>query len=75
MIDHKFTCSESNPCIYYKKLPNGEFFILLLYVDDMLVADTSMKIVSELKTHLAKEFAMKDFRGSKEDLRNDYFLG
>lgn len=68
MIDHKFTCSESDPCIYYKKLPNGEFVILLLYVDDMLVADTSMRIVSELKTHLAKEFAMKDLGAAKKIL-------
>ncbi|GLJ09188.1 hypothetical protein SUGI_0103470 [Cryptomeria japonica] len=68
MIDHKFTRSESDPCIYYKKLPNGEFVILLLYVDDMLIADTSMRIVSEFKTHLAKEFAMKDLGAAKKIL-------
>ena len=38
---HNFTQCELDLCIYYKRLPNGEFVILLLYVDDMLVASSS----------------------------------
>lgn len=68
MIDHKCTCCEFDPCIYFKKLSNGEFVILLLYVDDMLVADTSMKIVSELKTHLANEFSINDLGAANKIL-------
>ena len=53
MTEHNFTGCESNPCVYYKRLPSGEFFILLLYVDDMLVVGTSPQIVRKLKKELA----------------------
>lgn len=66
MIEHNFIRCESDPCIYYKKLLNGEFVILLLYVDDMLVDGTSSRIVGELKTKLASKFAMKDLGAAKK---------
>lgn len=66
MIEHNFIRCESDPCIYYKKLLHGEFIILLLDVDDMLVAGTSSRIVGELKTKLASKFAMKDLGAAKK---------
>lgn len=38
MTEHKFIQCESDPCVYFKQLFNGEFVSLLLYVDDMLVS-------------------------------------
>ena len=46
MIDHS--------CVYFRKFPDGNFIILLLYVDDMLI------IISRLKGELAKSLDMKD---------------
>lgn len=68
MAEHNFTRCKSDPCVYFKKLPSGEFFILLLCVDDMLVASTSKRIVNELKQKLASKFAMKDLGAAKKIL-------
>ena len=50
----------SDPCAYYKRFGNGDFIILLLFVDDMLVAGPNNDRIKELKAQLAKEFEMKD---------------
>lgn len=59
MTDHKFIRCESDPCLYFKNIPNGKFVILVFYVDDMLFSSRSMKIVCELKTHLTNKFDIK----------------
>ena len=38
MIDIGYTQSEYDSCVYNKKLSNGFYIYLLLYVDDMLIA-------------------------------------
>jgi len=29
----RYTCSYYDPCVYYNKLPSGEYIYLILYVD------------------------------------------
>lgn len=67
MAKHNFTRCKSDPCVYYKKLSSGEFVILLLYVDDMLVGGTS-QIIQKLKQQLAARFSMKDLGVAKKIL-------
>ncbi|KAL5852379.1 hypothetical protein ACOSQ3_007497 [Xanthoceras sorbifolium] len=51
----------SDHCTYYKRFgDDGDFIIMLLYVDDMLVAGPNKDRVQELKAQLAREFDMKD---------------
>ncbi|KAK9200365.1 hypothetical protein WN944_015562 [Citrus x changshan-huyou] len=50
----------SDHCAYYKRFEDNDFIILLLYVDDMLVAGPNKDQVQELKAQLAREFEMKD---------------
>ncbi|KAK0592765.1 hypothetical protein LWI29_024958 [Acer saccharum] len=50
----------SDHCTYYKRFGDGDFIILLLYVDDMLVVGSNKDRVQELKAQLAREFDMKD---------------
>ena len=50
----------SDHCTYYKRFGDGDFIILLLYVDDMLVAGPNKDRVQELKAQLARDFDMKD---------------
>ncbi|GKB50325.1 retrovirus-related pol polyprotein from transposon TNT 1-94, partial [Tanacetum coccineum] len=50
----------ADPCAYYKRFGNNDFVILLLYVDDMLVAGPNKDRISKLKAQLAREFEMKD---------------
>ena len=42
MITNKFIRCQYDHCVYVKKTTNGNYVILLLYVDDMLVAGSSM---------------------------------
>ena len=41
-------------CGYYKKFEDNDFIILLLYVDNMLVAGPNEDRVQELKAQLAR---------------------
>ncbi|KAH9659545.1 hypothetical protein KPL70_023885 [Citrus sinensis] len=50
----------SDHCAYYKRFEDNYFIILLLYVDDMLVAGPNKDQVQELEAQLAREFEMKD---------------
>ena len=50
----KFMCElgyhrcHSDHYVYFKKLDNGSYIILLLYVDDMLVAGSNMQHINDL---------------------------
>ncbi|KAH9698769.1 hypothetical protein KPL71_024127 [Citrus sinensis] len=50
----------SDHCVYYKRFKDNDFIILLLYMDDMLVAGPNKDRIQELKAQLAREFEMKD---------------
>ncbi|GKB68319.1 retrovirus-related pol polyprotein from transposon TNT 1-94 [Tanacetum coccineum] len=50
----------ADPCAYFKRFGNDDFIILLLYVDDMLVAGPNKDHINKLKAQLAREFEMKD---------------
>ena len=65
MTENNFIRCESDPCVYYKKFPDGSFILLLLYVDDMLVTGSSMKLILELKEKMSRKFAMKDLGAAK----------
>jgi hypothetical protein len=55
-------------CVYFKKLENGSYIILLLYVDEMLVAGSNMQDINVLKKKLANSFAMKNLGVAKKIL-------
>ena len=58
----------SDHCTYFKRFDGGDFIILLLYVDDMLVAGPNKDRVQELKAQLAREFDMKDLGSANKIL-------
>ncbi|GKV38176.1 hypothetical protein SLEP1_g46114 [Rubroshorea leprosula] len=60
MREHKFARTEFDHCVYVKRYPDGDFLLLLLYVDDMLIVGHDTKKISVLKTDLSKSFSMKD---------------
>lgn len=60
MIGLAYTRSPYDPCVYFCKLPGGDFIYLLLYVDDMLIASRDSKAIDSLKAKLSSEFEMKD---------------
>ncbi|KAH9289197.1 hypothetical protein KI387_033314, partial [Taxus chinensis] len=65
MHEHGYLRCESDHCVYFKKLENGSYIILLLYMDDMLIVGSNMQEICELKGNLAHTFAMKDLGFAK----------
>eukprot|EP00253_Pinus_taeda_P023348 PITA_23348 len=61
MSEQGYTRCHSDRCVYLKKQNDGSYIILLLYVDDMLVAGSNMQEINVLKRKLADSFAMKDW--------------
>ncbi|KAH9666498.1 hypothetical protein KPL70_020662 [Citrus sinensis] len=53
----KVAGKENHAC---RRLPDGAFIYLLLYVDDMLIASKNRDEIKRLKKQLASEFEMKD---------------
>lgn len=58
-------------CVYLKTERDEVVLYLLLYVDDMLVASKSMKLITEVKQLLKSEFEMKDLGPAKSILGMD----
>ncbi|KAG9444920.1 hypothetical protein H6P81_016260 [Aristolochia fimbriata] len=66
MLDIGFARSNADHCVYLQRFNNGDYIILTLYVDDMLVAGTNMKKIDDLKKRLANQFSMKDLGEAKQ---------
>ena len=64
MIEQGYDRCHSDHCVYFKSLDKGRY-IILLYVDVMLVAGSSMQDINVLKIKLAKSFPMKDLGAAK----------
>ena len=60
MLEHKFHKAQADHCVFVKRYDEGDFLILLLYVDDMLVVGQDTKNIVSLKKELRKYFSMKD---------------
>ncbi|GAA0166023.1 hypothetical protein LIER_40106 [Lithospermum erythrorhizon] len=58
--DMNFRRTQVDHYVYVKEFCNGEFIILLLYVDDMLLVRKDIKKIVDLKENLSKDFEMKD---------------
>ena len=64
MISRRLT----NHYVFIKRYASGDFFILLLYVDDMLIVGHDKKKITVLKLVLSKSFTMKDLGLAKKIL-------
>lgn len=68
MLGQTYTRSHYDHCVYFKKLRDGSFIYLLLYVDDMLIASRNKSEIERLKQKLSSEFEMKDLGDAKKIL-------
>ena len=68
MSEQGYTRCHSNHCVYLKKKNDGSYTILLLYVDDMLVAGSNMQEINVLKRKLENSFAMKNLELQNKSL-------
>jgi hypothetical protein len=63
-----FTPSQIDPCLY-TRTDNGQTHYVLVYVDDLIVAGPNMNRINEFKSHMSKNYRMKDLG------HLNYFLG
>ena len=56
----RYTRSHYDPCVYYNKVPGGEYIFLLLYMNDMLITSKSRSAIDNLNKELSSEIEMKD---------------
>ena len=68
MVSHEYKRTDADHCVYFRKFTDGNFIILLLYVDDMLIAGNDSKLIGKLKERLFKSFDMKDLGPAKQML-------
>ena len=54
-----FVANEADKCVCYRH-GGGEGVILCLYVDDILIFGTNLKVIQEVKDFLNQNFEMKD---------------
>ena len=68
MVSHEYKRTDADHCVYFRKFTDSNFIILLLYVDDMLIAGNDSKLIGKLKERLFKSFDMKDLGPAKQML-------
>ena len=52
MMNHGYTRTDADHCVYFRVFPDGKFLILLLYVDDMLIVGQDIAMINRLKKEL-----------------------
>lgn len=60
MLNHGFSKSEYDSCVYFKKPHSRDLVSLLLYVDDILIAYKHRVEIEKLKNELKAVFEIKD---------------
>lgn len=60
IVSNGFAKSSFDGCVYKKLITKTVFVLLLLYVDDILIASSHTSEIQKLKIQLGKIFDMKD---------------
>lgn len=68
ILSQGFTKSAFDNCVYRKACSASVFVLILLYVDDILLASSSKIEILKVKTALGNEFKMKDLGMAKKIL-------
>ena len=68
MSEQGYKKTTSDHCVFVRKFADGDFIILLLYVDDILIVGKDFSKIDRLKKQLNSSFAMKDLGPAKQIL-------
>ena len=66
--NHGYYKTQADHCVFVKKFEGGDFLILFLYVDDMLIVGRDQDKIRMLKKALNRTFAMKDLGAARQIL-------
>ena len=66
MTDQGYHKTQADHCVFVKKFEGGDFLILLLYVDDMLIVGRDQAKIRTLKKALNRTFSMKDLGPARQ---------
>ena len=65
MIEQGYSRCHSDHCVYFKRLENGSYIIVVFYVDEMIVVGSNMQDINVLKINLDNSFAIKYLGNAK----------
>ena len=68
MTKQGYSRCHSDHYVYCKRVDDGSYIILFLYVNDMLVAGSNMQEINVRQRKLANSFAMKELVAAKQIL-------
>ena len=60
LIDEHFSQSCADPCIYTRHIDDKRYIIMIIWVDDIIIATSNSKLMASVKESLSKRFKMKD---------------
>ena len=63
-----FQRSQLDTCLFWMSLPHGGLLMVLIYVDDILIAGPTLAIIQSLKDYLASVFTIVDLGEAKKYL-------
>lgn len=74
MIEHNYSRSDYDSCIYHRRLPDRSFIYLLLYIDDILIVAKNKSKIKRLKAHLSSKFEMNNLGATKNILDIEIYI-
>ena len=74
LTEQGFERSKAENCVYVKCFKNTKI-IIIVWVDDLIIAGSSLKAVEVMKGILAERFKMKDFNQLSEFLGMEFVFG
>ncbi|GAA0166740.1 hypothetical protein LIER_21827 [Lithospermum erythrorhizon] len=68
MVEHGYKMTKADHCVFLLNFSHGDFIILFLYVDDMLIVGKYISRIKELRSTLSESFAIKDLGDARKIL-------
>ena len=59
---YDFHYSSADPCLFVKFGSSGEILVIVIYVEDLIIASNSRTMADKFKQAISKEFGMKDLK-------------
>lgn len=65
LVSYGFRPSKADPCVYVLVSHGGDILVVVLYVDDLIIAGSNRSMVDAFKKAISQRFSMKDLGALK----------